>query len=87
MTRAKRARQDRRRVHRGGRRDSDLVLSPELHREAQEYASEIEQCAGVLRRALEHVEYKTAKDASERIKQGVEAVRLLLLSGSSMKQA
>lgn len=86
MTRTKRAHQDRRRVHRGGRRDSDLGLSPGLHHEAQEYASEIEQCAGVLRRALDHVEYKTAKEASERIKQGAEAVRLLLLTGSSMKQ-
>ena len=88
MAEAKRVRrEDRRRMRRGGRRDSDsLVLSPELQREADEYALEIEQCLETLLAALKALDYKTAKEKTERIKHTAEALRLLLLSGMSMRQ-
>ena len=88
MTDVRHGREDRRQVRRGGRRDSDrLVLSPELQREADEYASEIQHSLEALTEALKASDYKTAKESSDRIKHSAEALRLLLVSGMSMRQS
>lgn len=88
MTETKREGPDRRRVQRGGRRESDLrSLSPELQAEAAEYASEIGDSLAVLLAALEESDIRTAREASTRIKSAADALRLLLATGKSMRRA
>ena len=86
MTEAKREGPDRRRVQRGGRRESDLhALTPEIQAEAAGYAAEIEQCLDVLSRALEDADLVGAREASKAIKRAADALKLLLASGKSMR--
>jgi hypothetical protein len=86
MTDIKREGPDRRRVQRGGRRESDLrALTAEVQAEAAEYAAEIEQCLDVLSAALEDSDLVGAREASKRIKRAADALKLLLATGKSMK--
>jgi hypothetical protein len=87
MTDTKREGSERRRVQRGGRRESDLrALTPELQAEAAEYAGEIAECLGVLTAALEESDLVGAREASKAIKRAADALRLLLATGKSMRQ-
>jgi hypothetical protein len=86
MTDIKREGPDRRRVQRGGRRESDLrALTAEVQAEAAEYAAEIEQCLDVLSAALEDSDLVGARQASKQIKRAADALKLLLATGKSMK--
>jgi hypothetical protein len=86
MTDTKRESPERRRVQRGGRRESDLrALTPEVQAEAAEYAAEIAQCLDVLSAALEDSDLVGAREASKRIKRAADALKLLLATGKSMK--
>jgi hypothetical protein len=87
MTETKREGLDRRRVHRGGRRESDLgTLTPEVRTEAGEYAAGIHQCLEVLSASLEDSDLVGAREASKRIKRAADALKLLLATGKSMKK-
>jgi hypothetical protein len=87
MTEIKREGPDRRRVQRGGRRESDLrALSPELQLEAAQYAAEIAENLGVLFAALDEADLETAKQATKRIKAAADALSLLLATRKSMRQ-
>lgn len=87
MTNTKREGPDRRRIQRGGRRDTDLrALTPELQAEAGEYAAEIAQCVGVLFAALEEADLIGAREASRTMKRAADALSLLLATGKSMRR-
>ena len=78
---------ERRRVHRGGRRESDLrTLTPEVGTEAGEYAAEIQQWLEALTASLEDSDLVGAREASKRIKRAADALKLLLATGKSMKK-
>jgi hypothetical protein len=88
MTETKREGVERRRVQRGGRRESDRhALSPELQLEAAQYAAEITEHLTALLAALEESDLKAAREASTRIRSAADALRLLLSTGRSMRQA
>jgi hemolysin activation/secretion protein len=82
----KRERQERRRIQRGGRRETDLrALTPELQAEAAEYAAEIARCLDVLNGALEDGDLVSARKASKTMKHAADALHLLLATGKAMR--
>ncbi len=75
---------DRRRIERGGRRESDrLALTAELRAEAAGYAATIGRCLDTLNGALEDEDLVTARAASKALKEAADNLRTLLTTGSA----
>jgi len=60
-------------------------MTQELQAEAAEYAAEMAECLGVLTGALDESDLAGAREASKAIKRAADALRLLLVTGKSMR--
>ena len=79
---------ERRAFHPRGRRLSDqTALSPDLQAEAAEYAAEIEHLLTASQLAITDGRTDTVVDWLKTMKWEVDALKMLLTSGKSMRQA
>jgi hypothetical protein len=79
---------DRRAFHPRGRRLSDLTaLTPDLQAEAAEYAAEIDHLLSASHIALEEGRSVIVSDWLKSMRWEVDALKMLLVSGKSMRQA
>jgi hypothetical protein len=62
-------------------------LTPELQAEAAEYAAQSSEGLEVVYAALEDSDVVAAREGSRTIKRAADALRLLLMTGKSMRQA